>query len=115
MNDEVREFLQRNRATAELSKHKMCVRRVPSWSLKNDALLPFEAELEREPMVEIYMPQDNFRDLVEKDRWAGKLSQEVHYYKQRYLEEIEDDKIRHRNPAVRKAWEQYRMLLELAR
>ena len=39
----------------------------------------------------------------------------MNYYKQKYLQEIEDDKIRHRNPAVKKVWEQYQMLLELAR
>ena len=37
----------------------------------------------------------------------------MNYYKQKYLQEIEDDKIRHRNPAVKKVWEQYQMLLEL--
>jgi len=66
-------------------------------------------------MVEINMPQDRFRDLVEKERWTSKVEQEAHYYKKRYMQEVEDDKIRNRNPSVKKAWEQYQMLLELAR
>jgi hypothetical protein len=116
--DEVNLFCKKYQAQAELSRHKVYARPVPvrytDW-LKDGANIPFHQEIEREPMVEIYIPQDKFRDLVERDRWLGKMEQEAQYYKQKYLQEIEDDKIRHRNPAVKKVWEQYQMLLELAR
>jgi hypothetical protein len=118
VDDAVAEFLKRYESTAGLSRHKMYARRVPvrynDW-LKDGSPIPFHQEVEREPMVEINMPQDRFRDLVEKERWTSKVEQEAHYYKKRYMQEVEDDKIRNRNPSVKKAWEQYQMLLELAR
>lgn len=117
-DQEVDEFLKRYDASAGLSRHKMYARRIPvrynDW-LKDGGPIPFEQNIEREPMVEMYIPQDRFRDLVEKERWVGKVEQEAHYYKKRYMQEVEDDKVRSRNPAVKKAWEHYQMLLELAR
>lgn len=116
--DETKQFLGKYNAQADLSRHKLYARpkliRYQDW-LKDGANIPFEQEIDREPMVEIYMPQDKFRDLVERDRWVGQMEAEARYYKQRYMQEIEDDKIRHQNHAVKKAWEQYQMLLELAR
>ena len=116
--DEVNIFLKKYQAEAGLSKNKVYARRKPiryqDW-LSEDAGIPFHQEIEREPLVEIYMPQDQFRDLVERDRWYGQLEGEPRYYKERYMQEVEDDKVRHRNPAVKKAWDQYKMLLELSR
>ncbi len=117
-DQEVNDFLKRHEATAELSRRKLYARRIPirynDW-LDAGSPIPFEQDVYREPMVEINMPQDRFRDLVEKERWVGKVEQEAYYYKKRYMQEVEDDKVRQRNPAVKKAWEQYQMLLELAR
>jgi hypothetical protein len=116
--DEVNIFLKKYQAEAGLSKNKVYARRKPiryqDW-LSEDAGIPFHQEIEREPLVEMYIPQDKFRDLVERDRWVGKLEGEAEYYRKRYMQEIEDDKVRSQNPAVKKAWEQYQMLLELAR
>lgn len=118
VDETVGEFLKRYQATAELSRHKMYARRIPirynEW-LQNGGPIPFDQAVEREPMVEINMPQERFRALIETERWTGKVEQEVEYYKKRYWQELEDDKIRQRNPSVKKAWEQYQMLLELAR
>lgn len=117
--DEVNAFLKKYQAQAELSKHKVYVK-MPRYH--HDRIYdydPYSAEttinFQREPMVEMYIPQDKFRDLVERDRWVGQMEAEARYYKERYMQEVEDDKIRHRNPTVKKAWEQYQMLLELAR
>ncbi len=117
--DEVNAFLKKYQAQAELSKHKVCAR-MPKFHLGRmrdyDPYSPTTTiDYEREPAVEINMPQDKFRDLVERDRWVGQMEAEARYYKERYMQEVEDDKIRHRNPTVKKAWEQYKMLLELAR
>ena len=117
--DEVNAFLKKYQAQAELSKDKVCAR-MPKFHLGRmrdyDPYSPTTTiDYEREPAVEINMPQDKFRDLVERDRWVGQMEAEARYYKERYMQEVEDDKIRHRNPAVKKAWEQYQMLLELAR
>lgn len=116
--DQVKQFCSKYQAEASLSKHKLYAKRLPiryqDW-LDQGASIPFDQEVYREPMVEINMPQDKFRDLVEADRWTGQMEAEARYYKERYMQEVEDDKIRHRNHAVKKAWEQYQMLLELAR
>jgi len=115
--EETDQFLKKYQAEAGLSKNKVYARRKPiryqDWLI--DGGIPFDQEIEREPLVEIYMPQDQFRDLVERDRWYGQLEGEARYYKERYMQEVEDDKVRHRNPAVKKAWDQYKMLLELSR
>jgi hypothetical protein len=117
--DETNMFLKKYQAQAELSKHKMYAR-MPKFHMGRmqdyDPYSPTTTiEFEREPMVEMYIPQDKFRDLVERDRWIGRLEGEAEYYRKRYMQEMEDDKIRHRNPAVMKAWQQYQMLLELVR
>ncbi len=118
VDEAVTDFLRRYESTAELSRHKRYARRIPirynEW-LKDGGPIPFDQAVERQPMVEINMPQERFRDLVEKERWYGKLEQEAEYYKHRYLEAVEDEKIRHQNPTVQKAWEKYKMLLEMAR
>ncbi len=115
--EETNQFLKKYQAEASLSKNKLYARPKPiryqDWLI--DGGIPFDQEIEREPLVEIYMPQDQFRDLVERDRWYGQLEGESRYYKERYMQEVEDDKVRHRNPAVKKAWDQYKMLLELSR
>lgn len=112
--DEVNAFLKKYQAQAELSKHKVCAR-MPKLRDCDPYSGTTTIDYEREPAVEINMPQDRFRDLVERDRWVGQMEAEARYYKERYMQEVEDDKIRHRNPTVKKAWEQYQMLLELAR
>ena len=116
--DQVKQFCSKYQAQAGLSRDKVYAKRLPvryqDW-LSQGGDIPFQQEVFREPMVEINMPQDKFRDLVERDRWVGQMEAEARYYKERYMQEVEDDKIRHRNPTVKKAWEQYQMLLELAR
>lgn len=118
-SDETNLFLRKYEAQANLSQHKMYAK-LPRYHYGRlydyDPLSPIsEISFDKEPMVEMYIPQDKFRDLVERDRWVGQMEAEARYYKERYMQEVEDDKIRHRNPAVKKAWEQYQMLLELAR
>lgn len=117
--DEVNAFLKKYHAQAELSKHKMFAK-MPKFHLgRMQDYDPYSAtttiDFQQEPMVEVNIPQDKFRDLVERERWIGRLEGESEYYRKRYMQEIEDDKIRHRNPAVMKAWQQYQMLLELSR
>jgi hypothetical protein len=115
---EVNSFLKRHEATAGLSRHKLYARRIPvrynEW-LQDGGPIPFDQAVEREPMVEINMPQERFRSLVERERWYGKMEQEAEYYK-RIVDQLRaDERVRDDNPAVQKAWKNYLMLLELAR
>lgn len=117
--DEVNAFLKKYQAQAELSKHKVYAKMPRYHYNRIYDYDPYSStttiDFQQEPMVEMYIPQDKFRDLVERDRWVGQMEAEARYYKERYMQEVEDDKIRHHNPAVKKLWDQYRMLLELYR
>ncbi len=117
-DQEVNDFLKSYEATAGLSRHKMYARRIPvrynDW-LKDGGSIPFHQEVEREPMVEMYIPQNRFRDLVEKQRWYGKVEEEAQYYKRIVEQYRADERVRDSNPAVQKAWRNYITLLELAR
>lgn len=115
---EVNQFLHIYEAQASLSSHKQHYRRRPlrytDW-LANGSPVPFEQEIDREPMVEMYIPQDKFRRLVEREQEFRDLvrgNEEANY---RLRKSIEEEHIRNSNPAVKNAYEKYQMLLELSR
>ena len=116
--EEVDKFLKKYEATGELSRRRLYAKLEPlryrDW-MADGSPIPFEQNVQREPMVEINMPQHRFQDLVERDRWIGRLEQEAEYYKQRYLEAVTEDRLRHQNPALMRAWERYQTLLNLVR
>lgn len=115
---EVQVFCKKYEAQAGLSRDKLYAKRMPvsyrRW-IDDGGPIPFHQEIEREPMVEINMPQERFRQLVEKDRWYNNLEREAEHYKSIVEQYRNDERVRSRNPAVQKAWEKYLMLLELAR
>ena len=116
--DETNNFLKKYEAQAGLSRNKLYARRLPirynDW-LHEGGPIPFHQEVEREPMIEMYVPQEKFRDLVERERWLTELEGEARYYKQIVEQWRADERVRDRNPAVQKAWRNYITLLELAR
>ncbi len=115
---EVDSFLKRYEAQAGLSKHKQYYRRRPvsyrDW-LHDGANIPFHQEVDREPMVEMYIPTHRFQELVEKEQWYRRLEEETDYYKKIVNQYREDERVRDKNPALQKAWRNYLTLLELAR
>lgn len=116
--EEVNIFLKKHEATGELSNRRVYQRLQPvryrDW-LAEGSPMPFDQTVEREPMVEINMPQHRFRQLVEREQWYSRLEQESDYYKGIVEQYREDERVRDRNPAVAKAWRNYITLLELAR
>ena len=67
--------------------------------------------------VEVHMPEDRFRALLEHDKWLYN-ARESNYVKGNeavYIVEQHDreTRIRHESPAVQHAYEQYQMLLKL--
>ena len=109
----VQDFCQKYEATIKPS-HKKYRRYKPIQYRANDPYLPINHEVvyDEEPMVELTMPVDSLNTLVDIDKFKGDLNRD--YFKM--LEEYEEEcRIRHTNPAVRKAYEQYRMLLTLSR
>lgn len=116
--EEVDRFLKKHEATGELSTRRLYQKRQPmrytDWTA-NGSPIPFDITVEREPMVEVNMPQHRFRELVERERWYGRLEQESEYYRSIVEQYRNDERVRDRNPAVQKAWQKYIMLLEMAR
>ncbi len=115
---EVHQFLHIYEAQAGLSSHKLYYKRRPlrytDW-LADGSPIPFEHEVDREPMVEMYMPQDKFRRLVEREQEFRDLVNRNQDMFDKIQQDRADDAVRRSNPAVATAYEKYRMLLELAR
>lgn len=116
--EEVDRFLKKHEATGELSTRRLYHKRQPmrytDW-IADGSPIPFDITVEREPMVEINMPQHRFKQLVEREQWYSRLERESDYYKGIVEQYREDERVRDRNPAVAKAWRNYLTLLELAR
>ena len=116
--DEIESFLKKYQAQAMLSKHKMYAKpRRRHFDDYNFTASQYMASIdfEREPYVEMYIPQEDFQRLVEKDRYYTRLSQEHDYATSVVNQMVQDEIVRKQNPAVEKAWRNYQMLLELAR
>ena len=115
---EVNYFLQIYEAQAGLSSHKLYYRRRPlrytDW-LDSGAPIPFDQEVDREPMVEMYIPQEKFRRLVEREQEFRDLVNRNQDLFEKIQDQRADEAVRKSNPAVEKAYRNYQMLLELAR
>lgn len=77
--------------------------------------IPFTTQQEAEPMIEITLPQERFRDLITQEDYLAHLEQENKYNRNIVMRERQEEMIRNSNPSVQKAWEKYQMLLELSR
>lgn len=115
---EVNEFLRRYEATAELSSRRYYSKRIPmnyrAW-LNEGGNIPFHQEVEKQPMVEINIPQEHFQTLVEREKFYSSVEREADHYKKIVDQYREDERVRDKNPAVQKAWRNYITMLELAR
>jgi len=115
---EVSQFLHVYEAQASLSRHKLYYKRRPlryaDW-LADGGPVPFDQEVDREPMVEMYMPQDKFRRLVEREQEFRDLVNRNQDLFDKIQQLRSDEAVRNANPAVEKAYRNYKTLLELAR
>ena len=71
--------------------------------------------VEREQYYEINSPQHRFKELVERDRYMDELEEECRRYQNDRERQNRDADVRAKNATVQKAWDKYKMLLELAR
>jgi predicted solute-binding protein len=69
--------------------------------------------------VEVHMPEDRFRALLEHDEWLHRAqmsnyigSNEAVYLIEQHQEEV---KLRHEHPGVMDAWQQYQTMLQLVK
>lgn len=120
MNRSVYEFCYKYDAIIGPSQkvHKR-VRRLSFRDWDKDPSILQKLPQETVPMVEIHMPEDRFRALIEHDDWLYKKHMGSVYPGEQVsiiVKEHENEAmIRHQNPSVQRAYEQYKMLLELAR
>lgn len=117
-NKELNEFLYKYEARATLSdKMYRRARRIQfdykymDQAFDQLATLPFEEE----PMVEITMPQDRFRHLVEVEGFVTSADREREWAKNQLEIQKREAWIRQKSDAVRKAYERYQTLLNLVR
>jgi hypothetical protein len=80
-------------------------------AMEQMATLPFEEE----PYVEVLIPQDRFRHLVEMEQFAKTVDVERQWAKQQFERERKESWIRQKNEAVATAWNRYQTLLNLVR
>jgi hypothetical protein len=115
---EVNYFLQIYEAQASLSSHKLYYRRRPirytDW-MNSGSPIPFDQEVDREPMVEMYIPQEKFRRLVEREQEFRDLVTRNQDMFNRIQNDRADEAVRRENPAVQNAYMKYLTLLELSR
>lgn len=114
---EINSFLRHYEASAGLG-HKRYYRRQPvryqDW-LADGANIPFHQDVETEPMVEINIPQHQFRRLVEREAEFQDLIRGNEHANRVLQQHRADERVRDNNPAVAKAWRNYLALLELSR
>lgn len=114
---EVEDFLKKYEARAELSRDKMYARmpRFQAGRLYDYDPYSLSWDTQREPYVEVLVPQHRFQELVERDRYYTKLSREVDYATHVVNQQVQDELVRKQNPAVELAWRKYQLLLEMSR
>lgn len=75
--------------------------------------IPYEAV----KCVEIHMPEDRFRALLEHDEWLYNSRMSNHQVGGEAIQIVRqrdrETRIRHANPSVRLAWEKYQTMLSL--
>lgn len=115
--DTFRTFLKKYEAIAEKSRDKYYAKREPisyrPWD--TNAISYEDFRVNREPYVEVSMPEHKLNELVEKERWFEKVADDCEYYKTIVKQHRDDEIVRSKNPAVQTAWEKYQMLLRLVK
>ena len=81
----------------------------------NESIGKVHQEVETEPMVEINVPQHQFRRLVEREAEFQDLIRGNEHANRVLQQHRLDERVRDNNPAVQNAYKKYLMLLELAR
>ena len=111
---ETRKFLHRYEAQAGLS-NRQYAKRMPIRYVDWTGEIPFHQEVQTEPYIEMFIPQHRFEELVDREKHFEEMASKSDYAQHILAEKTIEDTIRRQNPAVEKAWRNYKMLLELAR
>ncbi len=116
--EEVDRFLKKYESRASVSQRERYYKRIPisykDW-IDDGGLIPFDQHVEPEPMIEMYIPKHRFQDLVEREKIIRRIEEENYDLKHIVERQQEEARIREKNESVRKAFEKYKMLLDLCR
>lgn len=111
-------FRKRYELHIEPSKRHYRHRSVPisyqHW-IKDGSINPFHQEVEREPLLKVYISKDRYEFLVKREHTVEELEQENYRLKRVEDSFYKEMAVRNSNDTVKKAWEKYQMLLELSR
>ncbi len=109
-------FRKRFQMHVEKSKRHYRHRSAPisyrSWS---EANIPYQQEIEKEPLLKVYVSEEHYERLVKREQEIEELERENFRFKKIENETFNEMGVRNKNPAVQKAYEKYKMLLELSR
>jgi hypothetical protein len=95
-------------------RHKSAPISYRDW-YQNGGSIPLNVEYEREPLLKVYVSQEHYDALVERERYLETVEQENRELSRVREDQFQEAMIRNRNPAVKQAYEKYKMLLELVR
>lgn len=119
MNKEVDQFSHKYNAIVQPSSrmhHRTRRMDYQMWSESDPDMyqsIPYEAV----KCVEIHMPEDRFRALLEHDEWVYNSRMNNHMVGGEAIQIVrqheKETRIRHANPSVQLAWEKYQTMLNL--
>jgi Tfp pilus assembly protein PilP len=122
MNEDINKFCRKYEAIAKPDTTNRYACRMPPLTLgnANSAVMYESLDIKRVPMVNICIPEDRFRALVEYDKW---LETEKHrsgvYIGDRAANIVKNHEeeiiLRHQHPGLMALWEQYQTMLHLVR
>jgi len=114
--EEVEYFIRKYEAQIEPSRKRVAYKRPPyNYALAFDEPYTYSVDIEREPCVEITLPPERFRDLLDQQHTLTRLMEDSGRYGEMLAEMRAEERVRQDNPAVARAWRNYVTLLELAR
>lgn len=108
-------FRKRFELHVEKSKRHYRHRAVPISYQAWNQTLPVNHEYEREPLLKIYISNEHYEQLVKGEQQLEELERELRTLRNKEQDRIDEMNVRTNNPALRKAWENYQMLLTLVR
>lgn len=72
-------------------------------------------ELKVVPMKAIHMPIERFEKLLRQQDYIRQMENDAELGKKYWTQDQEDSSVRRQNPAVQRAYDRYKLLLEMAR
>ena len=124
MDKEVKEFCHRYDAQVQPStKMYHRARRIDYrvWS-ESDQETYQNCPIDRINCVEVHMPEDQFRALIENKRWLDEFEDynrgrrpQIHSVQKIIAQHEDETRLRHQHPGVMDAWQQYQTMLQLVR